>query len=352
MHNRLLAVKQFGQQIWLDNLSRNMLNDNHLGQMIKKDGIAGITSNPTIFHKAISSDQLYQEDLAKVKRSDLSLDERYESLVIPDIQAACDAFLPVYQQSNHNSGFVSFELSPLIANDPQATIKHAVITWNKINRPNLMIKIPATDAGIYALEQLIFAGININVTLIFSLKQVRKTWEAYLRGLTRAKNEELNLSKVRGVASFFLSRIDSSIDPILPAHLHGLGAINLAKAAYMIYQELFDNPEFAKLKQLGAQGQYLLFASTGTKNSAYSDVMYVEKLIGNETVNTVPTSTLDAFIHHGHAANSLIDDLDKVESILNQIEQIVNLDELGDKLQQDGLKAFIDSYNQLLELVK
>jgi transaldolase len=352
MTNKLQAIKQFGQKIWIDNLSRELINSGTLAKLIEEDGIAGVTSNPTIFYKAISSDKHYQEDLAKLKQTNLSLEARYEHLVIPDIQAACDVMLPLYTNSKYEDGYVSFEVSPHLCNDKQGTIDNARRLWQEINRPNLMIKVPATTAGIEALTQLIADGINVNITLLFSLGQVINTWNAYINGLKKRYNRNLPVDTIKAVASFFLSRVDSAIDDKLPENLQGTAAINLAKMAYLAYSELFSSETFGILKRYGAKEQYLLWASTGTKNPKYSDVLYVEKLIGSPTINTVPDATLNAFRDHGTAQSSLTENIDKAPINLEKVQQYVNMDELGEQLQKDGLKLFEDSFNQLMELVK
>jgi transaldolase len=350
--SKLLNIKQYGQRIWIDNLSRELIKSGTIQKLIDNDGIAGITSNPTIFHKAISNDKYYQDDLIKVKQSNLTLEERYEALVIPDIIAACDLMLPVYEQSNHSDGYVSFEVSPYLANDTIGTIQNAKRLWQHINRPNLMIKVPATKDGAIAFEELIAEGINVNITLLFSLNQVLNIWQAYINGLQKRHNQGLAINNIKSVASFFLSRIDSAIDDKLPPELIGKTAINLAKTAYLAYSEIFDNIIFAPLKSAGAKGQSLLWASTGTKNPNYSDVLYVDTLIGDDTINTAPEATLDAFRDHGIASNSLYDNINDAPLIIEQIKHTIDLAELGETLQRDGLKLFTTSFDSLLELVK
>ena len=351
--SNIMQIKQFGQKIWLDNLSRELLQSGQLTQLINEDGIAGVTSNPSIFYKAISTDKLYANDLKHVKQSVMSLESRYEELVTADIKHACDIMLPIYNTSNKEDGYVSLELSPHLAHDIDGTIDNARRLWKTINKPNLMIKVPATKAGIKALETIIADGINVNITLLFSLQQVENTWQAYIVGLTMRLNKSLPISHIKSVASFFLSRIDSAVDAKLPEALQGLTAINLSKTAYLRYQEIFHGDQFAKLKMAGAKGQYLLWASTGTKNPKYTDVLYVEELIGNETINTVPDATLSAFRDHGVAKLRLNDNINNAPNILNDITNAgINLTEVGEQLQHDGLKLFEDSFNQLLGLVK
>ena len=351
--SKITEIKQFGQKIWLDNISRELLQSGHLTKLIHEDGIAGITSNPSIFYKAISNDKLYAKDLQQVKNSHLNPESRYEELIIPDIRQACDIMLPIYNNSNKEDGYVSLELAPYLAHDVDGTVINAKRLWNLVDKPNLMIKVPATKAGIKALEIIIAAGINVNITLLFSLEQVESTWDSYIKGLTQRLVTGLPVTNIKAVASFFLSRIDSAVDNQLPENLQGLTAINLSKHAYLRYQEIFHGTQFAKLKASGAKGQYLLWASTGTKNPKYSDVLYVEQLIGNETINTVPDTTLNAFRDHGIAASRLTIDINNSANILNQITSSgVDLKKLGENLQQDGLKLFEDSFTQLLELVK
>lgn len=352
MANKLQAIKQFGQKIWIDNISRELISSGKLAQLIAEDGIAGVTSNPTIFYKAISSDKRYQEDLAKLRQSNLSAEARYENLVIPDIKAACDVMLPLYTQSKYEDGYVSFEVSPHLCYDKQGTIDNAKRLWQEINRPNLMIKVPATLEGIAAFEQLISEGINVNITLLFSLGQVIRTWKAYINALRRRCNNSLPIDTIKAVASFFLSRIDSAVDDKLPENLQGKTAINLSKMAYLAYTELFSAEIFNTIKRYGGNEQYLLWASTGTKNPKYSDVLYVEELIGSPTINTVPDTTLNAFRDHGIARNSLTENIEQAPLIIEKVQQYVNMDELGEQLQQDGLKLFEDSFDQLMELVK
>jgi transaldolase len=259
--------------------------------------------------------------------------------------------LPVYQQSECDDGYVSLEVSPLLSNDLEGTLLSARHLWQSVGRPNLMVKIPATPEGIQAFGVLTREGINVNITLLFSLKQVEAVWDAYIGGL-RARLEDGNpLGHVKAVASFFLSRVDSLLDPQAPEQYRGSAAISLSKVAYARYMERFHGDEFAELHKAGARPQYLLWASTGTKNAAYSDVLYVESLIGAETINTVPDATMAKFRDHGVAAATLRQDLDQARSVLAALTDAgIDLDAAGEKLQQDGLKLFVDSFNALLEL--
>ncbi|SMF35395.1 transaldolase [Pseudogulbenkiania subflava] len=349
--NRLQAIRPFGQRIWLDNLSRELLASGTLARLVEEDGIAGVTSNPTIFHKAIASDPRYQEDLAALKLRALDAEQCYEALVIPDIQAACDLLAPQYHASAGDDGYVSLEVSPLLANDAAGTLAAARRLWQAVARPNLMIKIPATAAGVDALRTLTREGVNVNITLLFSLPQVEAVWDGYLAGLQQRLEDGNDVKPVKAVASFFLSRVDSLLDAQLAPELQGKVAVALAKAAYARYRQRFHGAEFAALRAAGARPQYLLWASTGTKNAAYSDVLYVESLIGQETVNTVPDATLAAFRDHGAAAETLPRALEDAMMTLHRVGASgIDLAAVGDKLQQDGLKLFVESYQALLEL--
>ncbi|MEN9946140.1 MAG: transaldolase [Pseudomonadota bacterium] len=353
MTSRIFNIKQYGQKIWLDNISREFLASGELHNLINHDGIAGITSNPAIFYKAISSDQRYQEQLHQLKHHSLSALQRYEALAIEDIKQACSIMLPLYNSSQAEDGYVSLEVAPELCHDSEGTIKSALELWNSINYPNLMIKVPATPAGIQALEQLIILGLNVNITLLFSLTQVNAVWQAYLNGLEARVAQGLAIDKIKAVASFFLSRIDSAVDHILPSELQGKAAVNLARQAYVNYLSLFNSERFKKLQHHGAKEQYLLWASTGTKNANYSDVLYIEELIGAQTINTVPDATLNAFRDHGQAKNSLTpENLHQAELVLAQIEQAgVNFEQLGEQLQQEGLALFVQAFDKLLSLV-
>lgn len=353
MLSRIAQIKKFGQKIWLDNISREFLASGNLQQMISNDGIAGVTSNPAIFYKAISTDNRYQTQLHELKKQNLTPLQRYEALAVVDIKQACQIMKDAFTSSNGEDGYVSLEVSPDLCHDAEGTVKSALELWNAVNEPNLMIKVPATTAGVEAFEQLVTLGMNVNITLLFNLNQVHQIWNAYIRGLNARVAQNLPINNIKTVASFFLSRIDSAIDGKLPTELQGKTAITLSRQAYLDYQQIFHGDEFAKLKALGAKPQYLLWASTGTKNKNYSDVLYIEELIGAETINTVPDATLDNFRNHGVAENRLTNDAQNAKHILAKIEAHgINLHELGEQLQKDGLQQFIDAFDKLLELVK
>ncbi|MDR3425966.1 MULTISPECIES: transaldolase [Silvimonas] len=358
--SRIAAIKPFGQRIWLDNLSRGLLKSGELARLIQEDDIAGVTSNPAIFYKSISSDELYAGDLAELKKQDLTAEQRYEALVVPDIQATCDLTAPMYRDTKGLDGYVSLEVSPTLANDAQGTIDNAKRLWAAINRPNAMIKVPATPAGVIAFEELITSGINVNITLMFNLKHVDDVTNAYVRGLEARVAAGLPIDHIRAVASVFLSRVDTLIDKKLEAlgtpeakALSGKVAIAFVKVAYQHYKKLFHGSRFADLKAKGAHPQRLLWASTGTKNAAFRDTMYVEELIGPETVNTVPDATLNAFRDHGVAADKLETNTEAAVETLVQLRKVgINYNLIGEQLQVEGLKLFDEAFEKLLELTK
>ena len=356
----LQEVKRLGQSIWLDNLTRVLLQGGGLRQLIERDGVCGVTSNPSIFHKAVSGSAAYADDLARLHASDLSVEQRYERLVIPDIQAACDELRAVHEASGHDDGYVSLEVSPRLANDEFATVKEAKRLQAAVNRRNLLIKVPATPAGRRAFERLIGDGINVNVTLMFSLQHVIEVAQAYTRGLRRWLDRGGDPRRPKAVASLFLSRVDTLVDLRLETlnspealALRGKTAIALAKLAYQRYCDLFHHASFADLRRQGARPQYLLWASTGTKNQAYSDVLYVESLIGPETINTVPDATLAAFRDHGRVRATLEEAVDAAQAHVLALEKLgVDLRAIGETLQQQGVEQFDTAYTKLLDLVK
>ncbi|QBC44155.1 transaldolase [Iodobacter fluviatilis] len=356
--SKIAAIKPLGQSIWLDNLSRGLIQSGDLAKILREDGIVGVTSNPAIFFKSISSDPLYTGDLAELKKQDLTAEQRYEALVIPDLQAACDVTRAIYDETNGKDGYVSLEVSPTLSHDALGTISNAKRLWAAINRPNLMIKVPATSAGIIAIEELIASGLNINVTLMFNLKHVDEVLTAYIRGLEARVAAGQPVDRVHAVASVFLSRVDSLIDPQLEAigtpealALRGTVAKSFVKVSYEHYKKLFHGTRFAALKALGANPQRMLWASTGTKNKAYSDVMYVADLIGPETVNTVPDATLDLFRDHGVAALTLETGTDTAVANMAALRKLgINYNLQGEQLQTEGLKQFDDAFVKLLAL--
>lgn len=344
----LSDVKALGQQIWLDNLSRSLVQGGSLADMLSR-GVCGVTSNPAIFQKAFAGDQLYAAEIAALKQQNLTPKQRYETLAVADVQAACDVCLPEFEAGGGKSGFVSLEVAPGLAHDTAGTLAEAKRLHSAINRPNVMIKVPATDAGIAALEQLVSDGLSINLTLLFSRKQTIKAYEAYMRGIEGRLKKNMPVNHINVVASFFISRIDGALDTTLPQHLQGKTAIALAKTAYCDWQEFFGQP-FAAAKAEGANPVRLLWASTGVKNPAYPDTLYVDSLIGPDTVNTVPDATLQAFIAHGTAKPTLAEGRSEAAAVLAETEQLgIDLEALAARLQEDGLKQFADAFAKLLE---
>lgn len=353
------SLKKFGQSVWLDNLSRHILEDGSLKRDIEEDGVTGVTSNPSIFQKALSEGDYYSEDLARLKAQYPDPERRYEALVIPDIQAACDMFRSVYDATGGNDGYVSLEVSPTLAYDVGGTVAAAERLRAMVKRDNLLIKVPATPEGAVAFEEMIARGMKVNITLMFSMQHIQDIFAAYERGLRRWIASGGDPRPIKAVASVFLSRVDTLVDKRLEQigtpqalALRGQAAIALMKRAYQHYMNLFHGPQFADLIQQGARPQYLLWASTGTKNPAYSDVMYVENLIGPETINTMPDSTLAAFRDHGQAAIKLTEGIDQAEATLSQLLALgIDMDAVGLQLQQEGVKLFEDAFEKLLQQV-
>lgn len=357
--NALLELKALGQRIWLDNLSRTLLREDSLKRLVEEDGVAGVTSNPTIFFKAISESPYYRDEAASLVRDEtLTPEQRYERLAIDDIQAACDVLRPLYDQTRGEEGYVSLEVSPALAHDAPATIAAAKRLKAAVHRDNLLIKVPATPAGVTAIETLIGAGCSVNVTLMFSIEHVRRIARAYMRGMHEWTGDGGDARGVKSVASLFLSRVDTLVDGKLEAiggdapALRGKSGVALAKLAYQEYKAIFKSAEFAPLAARGARPQHLLWASTGTKNPAYSDLLYVEPLIGPETINTVPDATLAAFRDHGHAGLTLESD---IELSRQQFEGLarhgIDMRNIGEELQAEGVKLFAKSFDQLLGLM-
>jgi transaldolase len=350
--SRLKAIAELGQQVWLDNLSHALITSGELAAWIADDGIQGVTSNPSIFFNAISKDPAYQAALPALRTAHADPEARFEALVLPDVQRACDLFAPLYADSDGKAGFVSFEVSPRLAHDPAGTVAEAARLWRAIGRPNAMIKIPATEAGIAALEDVIFAGINVNVTLIFGPRQLAAVRSAHRRGLARRLEATLSVQRIASVASVFISRVDAAVDAQLPpsaAHLKGKAAIAQARLAW---HEVQNDGGFAVFSAFGATPQWLLWASTGTKDPAMRDVTYVEELIGAGTVNTVPDATLLAFRDHGEARASLGEGLDEARALLAQLGRHgIELDTIGNDLLGKGLTQFEQAHANLLALL-
>ena len=350
----LRELHEHGQSIWMDSISRRMLTTGELARLVDS-GITGVTSNPAIFEKAIAGSDDYDAALEWLLRTDpeASVVDRYEALAITDIREALDVLRPVYDRTDGADGFVSLEVSPTLADDAEGTIAEARRLWTAVDRPNLMIKVPATPAGVPAIETLIGEGINVNVTLIFSLSHYDAIAGAYIRGVERAPEP----AGVASVASFFVSRLDTAVDAILEEigteqalALRGRTAVANAVLAYQRYHDLFEGEPFAAAGARGARPQRVLWASTGTKNPDYSDVLYVEELIGPNTVNTVPPATLDAFLDHGEVrGDTVLADVDGAVDVVNALEDLgIDLDAVTEQLQADGVTAFADAFDRLL----
>ena len=333
----LQEVKQLGQQIWLDNLSRSLVRSGTLAKL-QQSGVSGVTSNPAIFRQALAGDALYTAEIAQLKQQPLSAKARYETLAVADVQSACDVFAAQFAAEG-NSGLVSLECDPALSHDTEGTIAEARRLWNLIGRPNAMIKIPATDAGLATLPALVADGININLTLLFSRAHTVRAYQAYQQGLAQRAGQ----AAPQLVASFFISRIDTALDPQLPPHLQGKTALALAQAAYRDWQQFFGQPNDA------VPTARLLWASTGVKNPAYPDTLYVDNLIAPHTVNTLPDAVLQAFTDHGRAADALSRPAVPAQPILDEVAALgIDLEALAAKLQQDGLTQFEQAFAQML----
>ena len=364
--NPILEIEnQYGQSIWMDNLSRDIIESGELKQLISDKGIRGITSNPAIFEKAIAGNKIYDEAIEAGIKADKSVQEIYEDLIFSDIRNACDIFMPVYEATDGLDGYVSIEVPPNIAKDTESTIKEARRYYQTIDRPNLMIKIPGTPEGLPAVEQAISEGMSINVTLLFSVQSYIDTAWAYIRGLEKRAEAGEDISKISSVASFFLSRIDVKIDDRLDSKLEsaegeakakleaikGKVAIANAKIAYQKYKEIFGSDRWKALAEKGAKVQRLLWASTSTKNPEYSDVMYVDELVGGDTVNTLPPNTIEACADHCDPANRIETDLDAANQVIEGLKDDavkIDLDTVMDELLEEGIDKFIKPFESLM----
>ena len=361
--NPLKALTAAGQAIWLDYLHQDILKTGELKRLITDDGLTGLTSNPSIFEKAIGDGEAYDARIAKLAAGGrTATKDLYEAIAIGDIQGACDQFRPTWDRLKGRDGYASLEVSPELANDTQGTAEEARRLWAAVDRPNLMIKVPGTQAGVPAIRQLIGEGINVNVTLLFALQAYLDVAEAHIAGLEDLKAAGGDVARIHGVASFFVSRIDTAIDrkideklktadPALAQRLktvRGRVAIANAKVAYQRYLQMIAAPRWKTLAEAGAAPQRLLWASTGTKDPAYSDVLYIETLIGPDTVNTMPPKTLDAFRDHGRVAPTLTDDPAGAEAILREADALgLDLDGVTADLIRDGVALFAKAFDDL-----
>jgi len=367
--NPLKALNRFGQSVWLDYIRRDLMSTGELARLIENDGLRGMTSNPAIFEKAIAGSADYAQSLRELaQHKDLNATGIYEQLAIRDIQDAADALRRVYDQTKRRDGYVSLEVSPYLAHKTRETIDEAVRLWRAVGRDNVMIKVPGTPEGIPAIRELIGRGININVTLLFAQDVYERVADAFISGVEDLARNGSDLSRIASVASFFVSRIDtlidgrladmiknppSSSDPGLARGLQGKVAIANAKLTYQKYKEIFSGPRWQALAARGAATQRVLWASTGTKNPAYSDVLYIDELIGSDTVNTIPPATYDAFRDHGHPRASLEENIDAARKTMSDLARAgISMKAATDKLTEDGVKLFADAFDQLLAEVE
>lgn len=366
MMNPLRKLHEFEQSIWLDFIRRSLMTSGKLEKLIREDGLRGMTSNPKIFDQAISESDNYNDAIKGLSEQGCSVEEAYRKLTVEDVQMAADQFRPVYDESDGEDGCVSYEVSPHLAHDTDRTIEEARRLWKTLDRPNVFIKVPATLEGLPAIRRLISEAINVNVTLLFGLPRYRKVADAYLSGLEDRLKQGGSLDRVVSVASFFLSRIDVLVDPKLKkireeggpkadlaGEVHGETAIASAKLAYQIYKEIYSEDRFRRLRDKGARPQRLLWASTSAKNPDFSDVKYVEALIGPKTVNTVPMDTLDAYRDHGNPQVRLEDDLDKARQVFESLPKLgIDIDEVTQQLEDEGVEKFNKPYDDLMKTLE
>ena len=360
MQTPITQLVSLGQSIWYDNIERRLLQNGELAAMIGRGDIRGLTSNPAIFNNAIAKSTDYDADLLPLAEAGKSPLEIFEALAVDDIRAAADLMRPLYNETNGGDGYVSLEVNPTLAHNSEATLAEAKRLWAWVDRPNLMIKIPATLAGLPAIRQAIAAGINVNVTLIFSIERYQAVMEAYLAGLEDRLAQGLPLNSIASVASFFVSRIDAAVDRSLEAlgsdralALLGKTAIANARLAYQAFKATFGSDRFTRLEAEGARVQRPLWASTGTKNPAYPDTLYVDELIGPHTVNTMPPATLEAFRDHGRAALTIEADLAEAHHVMTELAALgISLDDVTNTLEADGVKAFADAFASLLATIE
>ena len=355
--NRVKQIHSFGQSIWLDFIDREIIKSGNLKKLIDEDGVRGVTSNPAIFEKAITSSSDYDADIRTHSEEEISDEQLFFKLAISDIKHATDIFKPLYDESNGGDGYVSLEVSPFLALDDDGTTKQALELWKTVDRKNVMIKIPGTKPGLSAIRKSIAAGLNINVTLLFGLPRYEEVTEAYIAGLEDRLAKGEPIDHISSVASFFLSRIDVLVDPLLDekglGDLKGEVAIASAKKAYEIYKNVFSGARWQKLAENGAKPQRLLWASTSSKNPAFKDTKYVEALIGADTVDTVPLETIVAFRDHGIAADTLEDGLDKATQTLNRLKNNgIDIDAITQQLEDEGIDKFNKPFEKLLKAIE
>jgi len=362
-NNPLKQLETLGQSIWLDYIRRDLIAGGGLRRLIEEDGLRGMTSNPSIFEKAIAGSHDYDEDIRAMVLERKGAKEIYEALSQRDVQSAADEFRPLYDKTDGKDGYVSLEVNPHLAYDTNGTIEEARRLWDALNRPNVFIKVPATANGLPAIRQLISEGTNVNVTLLFGLSRYRQVAEAYIAGIETCAAEGEPVKQVTSVASFFVSRIDALVDPLLEKliaqggkeanlakKVRGQVAIASAKRAYQIYKEIFGSDRFRKLAAQGARVQRLLWASTSAKNPDYSDVKYIEALIGPDTINTAPLETLDAYRDHGEPQARLEQDVEEARRVLEQLLELgISIDNVARQLEDEGVEKFNKPFDKLME---
>jgi transaldolase len=362
----LKKLEKLGQSIWLDYIRRDLIASGELRRLIDEDGLRGMTSNPSIFEKAIAESHIYDQDIRDMALMKKDVKTIYEALSQRDVRNAADEFRSVYEKTDGKDGYVSLEVNPHLAHDTKGTIEEARRLWTALNRPNVFIKVPATSDGLPAIQQLISEGINVNVTLLFGLPRYRQVAQAYIAGLEAHAAQGKPVKHIASVASFFLSRIDTIVDPLVEKFLEpggkkteiakkvrGQVAISSAKAAYQIYKEIFGNNRFKKLADKGARVQRLLWASTSTKNPDYSDVKYIEPLIGSDTVNTVPLETIDAYRDHGDPKSRLEQDVEEANWIMARLPELgINIDKVTGQLEDEGVRKFNEPFDKLMETLQ
>ena len=365
MTNPLQQLKTYGQSVWYDNIDRAQIVNGQFKRLLDEDGVVGVTANPTIFQKSISHGNAYDEQMTQLIRAGKDINEIYEALIIRDIQTVADILRPIYDSSGMKDGYVSLEVSPDLAHDTDKTIAEVRRFWKLVDRPNLMIKIPATQEGIPAVQMALTEGINVNITLIFSIDNYRQVTEAYLNALEDRNAEGKDISHIASVASFFVSRVDTLVDKLLEDKikasgdsaeqqklkaLEGKAAIANARLVYQEFKRIFHAPRFETLKHSGAHVQRPLWASTSTKNPAYRDVLYAEELIGPDTVDTMPLETIENFRDHGRVRLSIEDNIDQARAELDALEQVgIHYHAVTQQLQDEGVQKFADSFHELFQ---
>ncbi len=352
---KLHELHALGQSAWLDYIRRDMVEKGELRHLMEQ-GVRGVTSNPTLFENAIAKSDLYTDDIRHLAQAGKSVTEIYEALAFSDIRGACDVFTPLFREANGGDGFVSLEVPPSLSHNAAGTIAEAKRIWKEIDRPNLMVKVPATDEGLTAITALIAAGVNVNVTLMFTMSDYEVVAEAYIKGLERRLADGLDISGVRSVASIFVSRVDGAVDAAAKDEaldrLSGRVALANARLQYRAFERIFGSERFAVLRAKGAHVQRPLFASTGTKSDKLSDVLYIDGLIGPETVNTMPPKTLAAFLDHGTAKRTVDADYGADEAVMRTCEQAgLDISALGADLKVKGLQAFEKSFDELMQTI-